>query len=725
MARHILVALIAFVPTVAIAQERLSSDVLKATKAATVLVKVKEKQSLTERFGSGFVLRSDAGVVWIVTNEQIVQPQTNNTRLRPSSPGLRPLTAPPPSDLATVSVVFDSGRGSERVAPVAMFATDSSLGLALLRIEKLKDPPKPIPLDEKIEISETMPIFAFGYPLGAEAPDDRTNPAVTICKRSVSSIRENQSGRPIRVQIDGELNVGYAGGPVIDAQGNLVGVAISKLVRTQFGSAIPFTAVIPPAEISELLNGRCSGVNVETLEVDNEKGTAEARIEVTFADPLGKVTKPFILFAHSDELQEQPKADKKNGVWPPLPGSKEFALKMADGKAVGTIAINIKGKAAPRVTIQPGYSTQSGDVVYCEPTEPYPLALRPNQPVRSKIAAKPEPDSTPTNAKVGAMKATPHTIGTLGGVGQIVWAIDGKAFYHLEKKGTLRRIAYPSYKEEVVAEFETECAWLGVSAEGVVVSVPYKQELQVLDPTTLKVVRKIEIEKATRFATSAESSFAYLGDGVRFRGKLRAVDLKAAKIAAEYETKLFGKDVGFETPSLTPNGKFLYATGGIEQIYRYGVDREKVVFEEESPRILQAFSGDLCISPNSKYVAGPCGGGNYAIESIARKAYATYLFTPESLERPAIVLESGAYPRAVGYDSTAGLIYAQNHEYPLIVFNAKGVLLKEYKIDGASESLRGVYQFLTDPAGRKVIVLVRDLGGRKPDVAYHVELPAP
>ena len=98
------------------------------------------------------------------------------------------------------------------------------------------------------------------------------------------------------------------------------------------------------------------------------------------------------------------------------------------------------------------------------------------------------------------------------------------------------------------------------------------------------------------------------------------------------------------------------------------------------------------------YVALPSGGGNYG-----QRPYSTNVYKVTDLTRPAIVVESGAYPQAIGFDINAGFLYAQNRDFPLIVFNSTGLKLKEYKL--APRGGGSTQQFLVDPEGRKLLVL--------------------
>src|SRR5438046_133142 len=88
-----------------------------------------------------------------------------------------------------------------------------------------------------------------GAATGTALSTTRGNPAVTVGKGTVSSLREDEAGEVAVVQIDGDINPGNSGGPVVDGQGRLVGIAVAKITGTRIGLAIP------PSELTKMLDG--------------------------------------------------------------------------------------------------------------------------------------------------------------------------------------------------------------------------------------------------------------------------------------------------------------------------------------------------------------------------------------------------------------------------------------------------------------------------------------
>ncbi|MFO0966417.1 MAG: serine protease [Gemmataceae bacterium] len=289
---------------------------LKEIKAASVYIKCElsgPAKKTVPVTGSGFVVRVDKTTVFIATNSHVVTPLPDEVMI------------------GKPKVVFNSGTPFEVTVNADVVARDRIRDLAILKVTGLKDIPRPIPLDPSIEVGETMPVFAVGYPFGADLALGKTNPSVTITKGVVSALRYDSLGQVNFVQIDAEINPGNSGGPVVDDKGNLIGVAVSKLVKTRtVGFAIPLKA------LDDMLQGRVATVLFDTMRV--AKGDAEVNVEAGLIDPLDKVKKVTIRFRPAGELKDLPRPDKDGNI-PVLKDSRESELKIEKGKGVGALTI--------------------------------------------------------------------------------------------------------------------------------------------------------------------------------------------------------------------------------------------------------------------------------------------------------------------------------------------------------------------------------------------------
>lgn len=109
--------------------------------------------------------------------------------------------------------------------------TDASKDLAVLHTED----PFPRLSSAAAPATPGMPVLVVGAPLGLES---------TVTTGVVSALRNTADG-PM-VQFDAALNPGNSGGPVVNAQKQVVGVATAKIANAEnVGLAIPIAAVCP------------------------------------------------------------------------------------------------------------------------------------------------------------------------------------------------------------------------------------------------------------------------------------------------------------------------------------------------------------------------------------------------------------------------------------------------------------------------------------------------
>jgi S1-C subfamily serine protease len=229
---------------------QLSTRALHDLKGATVFIKVEAGKGLSCS-GSGFLVKAEGDTGYVVTNHHVINPEAEllqTTRSRSGNTTRRVVKYKPKN--ATVTAVFNSGTKDELSLSAEVVTADASCDLAVLRVTGRGDWPRPIVLEHKANIVETMPVYILGFPFGEALAFKQGNPAITINKGSVSSLRENEFGQIKAVQIDGALNPGNSGGPVVDADGRLVGISVATIKGTGIGLAIA------PEELKRLFEGR-------------------------------------------------------------------------------------------------------------------------------------------------------------------------------------------------------------------------------------------------------------------------------------------------------------------------------------------------------------------------------------------------------------------------------------------------------------------------------------
>ena len=74
----------------------------------------------------------------------------------------------------------------------------------------------------------TAPVTAFGFPFGHLTAVAAAAPDITVIRSRVTSLRM-EAGKLRFVQFDGQLNPGNSGGPVLDDEARVVGVAVATI----------------------------------------------------------------------------------------------------------------------------------------------------------------------------------------------------------------------------------------------------------------------------------------------------------------------------------------------------------------------------------------------------------------------------------------------------------------------------------------------------------------
>ncbi|MDA9588815.1 serine protease [Candidatus Pelagibacter sp.] len=107
-----------------------------------------------------------------------------------------------------------------KVTPVTILATDRSNDLSLMKVDTKPDDVFSVATDDANLLDD---IYVAGFPFGKDVSS-----SVKVTKGVVSAltgIANNYSN----IQIDAALQPGNSGGPIINKEGNVVGVAVAKL----------------------------------------------------------------------------------------------------------------------------------------------------------------------------------------------------------------------------------------------------------------------------------------------------------------------------------------------------------------------------------------------------------------------------------------------------------------------------------------------------------------
>jgi S1-C subfamily serine protease len=139
---------------------------------------------------------------------------------------------------ADLHLLIDSGQETQRRLPAKVLRADDSLDLALLKIDA--DPRlTTLELGRDETLSQTAQVVTFGFPLGkGTRVGHETYPPCTVIMSKITKLHREKE-RLGSVQFDGQLNPGNSGGPVVNASGEVVGVAVKTIEGESTNFAIP------------------------------------------------------------------------------------------------------------------------------------------------------------------------------------------------------------------------------------------------------------------------------------------------------------------------------------------------------------------------------------------------------------------------------------------------------------------------------------------------------
>jgi S1-C subfamily serine protease len=152
-----------------------------------------------------------------------------------------------------LEVIFPDGNRRRAV----IVGTDVDSDLAVIKVDSLPDGVKPVPLGDSAQIQVGQLVVAIGSPFGESG--SMSLGIISGLGRSMPSQRVVDGGSrytlPQVIQTDAPINPGNSGGPLLNLQGEVIGVNSAIRTTTGFNSgvgfAIPVNAVgrIAPALI--------------------------------------------------------------------------------------------------------------------------------------------------------------------------------------------------------------------------------------------------------------------------------------------------------------------------------------------------------------------------------------------------------------------------------------------------------------------------------------------
>jgi predicted Zn finger-like uncharacterized protein len=234
----------------------IAPDMVQRVKKATAYLKVTWANG-TVGEGSGF-FAIEPGL--LLTNAHVL--------------GMLQSTSLGPKD---IEVVLNSGEKDEIQLSAMVRGVDRDSDLAVLSVIHQQERwPAPLPVDTSVHLTELQKVYIFGFPFGSKLGKNiTTNPS------TIASMRKTADGKLSQIQVNGGMNPGNSGGPVVDTRGVVIGVAVAGIPGTQINFAIPAD------HVKNLVRGRVTRVGFG--EPFRDGGNIKLPVELDCLDPLERI----------------------------------------------------------------------------------------------------------------------------------------------------------------------------------------------------------------------------------------------------------------------------------------------------------------------------------------------------------------------------------------------------------------------------------------------------
>lgn len=656
-------------------------------KAATVFIKVTDKRG--GQSGSGFLIErsGDRGV--IATNAHVVKPESGTA--------------------AKIECVFHSGTSQEKIGTAEIVALDESEDLAILSVQHA-ELPEPLECQTDLVPTETLGVLVVGFPFGDALTTNRKNPAITISKGSVSSIRRDEYERIALVQIDGGINPGNSGGPVVTEDGKLIGVAVAKVRGADIGFAIPRTL------LAEVLLGRVTRVGISG---PASRGTQQ-QIIVEIVDPKKNVTEVAVLTCPVADVSV--KAPQPNGTWSKAhTDMAETQLTLNGNRAQGSFSMSTHPSGC---MLQVRLTRKNGNQVFAPPVDlkvlrerktpstprpPESLAGGDSNPGDSNPGGSNPGDSSPFAEDDATRKVVrfpaPYATMCVGGSGRYLClhlpTLKKLAIVDLETRATIK---FMDVGEEVV------CA---AGANKLVVVVPTQKIIQrwSLETFEREMVKTLDIDVPPTVLAmgSASDGPILIGGGDGHPGGYQLLDLKTLKpiqltydeanrqrfeITAQSLVRASADGHTFTTwrTATSPSGFFVLHVDGTRVSTRY--EHDSVGYIAPSPDGSRIYTASGIYTPQIKLI-----GQN-------QKAFATSFPVPSVTGRFFLRISRGDSPASRGRGPTTSVsIHLADQDGALLTIPNVDMRQGEYSDLHAREQIALDQRFCFHPSANVLATL--------------------
>ncbi len=300
----------------------LPEAVVEKIKKSTVYIRVTMANGSVSQGSGFFAIRDDV----VLTNAHVLG------MLKPDSR--------PPKEIEVV--VNHNVPGQEKRVGAERLGVDRISDLAVLRVGGGGMPP-PLEVTSARELKETQDVFVVGFPRGVGPGGASKN--VSIAQGKVSSLELDAFGELRSVKMNSDMQPGNSGGPVVDANGNVVGVSVRGIKGTRINWAVP------GEHVHNVLKGRSSHI---TFGYPAKEGNAvKVPVTVHMIDPMNRVNDPALEVWTGDPTELRKPAQ---AAPPPRPG---------DSPRQKVPVLYVRPTAAGEVTLP---AVPAGKAVWMQPT---------------------------------------------------------------------------------------------------------------------------------------------------------------------------------------------------------------------------------------------------------------------------------------------------------------------------------------------------------------------
>ncbi len=460
-------------------------------------------------------------------------------------------------------------------------ACDRSLGFRILSsmVEKLP-PTNSVDADEA-GLVETQPVRILGSPRRKASETTDAARAPSPIGASIASLERDEYGRLIRIRLDGEVDPGYSGGPVLDAKGALIGMAVVPGMDSRGAWCVP---------ISVLRQASGEGW-VEAPQVEPKNYSTPGKIQLTLSASarVSRLLKKFeILYGPVDRRRKEPKPDEPlidGAKGPPSPGLDARAELEVPAEELGRTYV-----AQAHLELASGKHLYSGATTFVLA----PDDLRGDAPAPSgedpRYSGPASACRWTSTCSIGDAYAVELLRGPELRVRWVAWDPSEEHVYTLDPAGRLWKIKVPEGRVEIREALGFRPGWMGLTSEGLAVVTANGQELILIHTGTLKPAKRISSMGGSAFASSPRSPWV-VGIGT----SMVVVDAKAQKVVRKTPLKAIVDEGGRAAQEarvselatcsravMTADGGTLVASAG-GRLHRLANRNGKISWEQSTP----------------------------------------------------------------------------------------------------------------------------------------------